>query len=93
MRSAIEEAQRQLGAQSRNLLAQWRRSVTLGDTTRLLRDIAAVCDAPQRVQAMEDSKAWHPHCNLGLSILCRFSDLHFVFFLLPRNKPGDVGIC
>ena len=57
LRSALEDARRRLGAQSRGLQQQWRRGVTLGDTVRLLGDVSLVVDSPQRVQRLEDAKA------------------------------------
>ncbi|KAK9815816.1 hypothetical protein WJX72_010122 [[Myrmecia] bisecta] len=58
LRSSLEDAKRRLGAQSRNLQQQWRRSVTLGDIVRLLTDIQSVVDIPQRVQKLEEAKDW-----------------------------------
>ena len=57
LRTTLENARRRLGAQSRGMQQQWRRGVTLGDTTRLLGDINQVVDSPQRVQRLEDAKA------------------------------------
>ena len=52
----LEGARRRLGAQSSSLQQQWRRGITLGDTVRLLGDIKAVVDAPQRVHKLEETK-------------------------------------
>lgn len=60
LRVCLEEARRRLGAQSRSLQQQWRRGITLGDTVRLLSDINAIVDAPQRVQKLEEAKACSP---------------------------------
>ena len=52
----LEEARRRLGLEPRSLQQQWRRSVMLGDTVRLLQDAKSVIDAPQRVQCLELAK-------------------------------------
>ena len=52
----LEEARRRLGLEPRSLQQQWRRSVMLGDTVRLLQDAKSVIDAPQRVQRLELAK-------------------------------------
>ena len=35
---------------------QWRRSVTLGDTVRLLADVRSVVDIPEKLQRLEEAK-------------------------------------
>jgi len=57
LRTGLDEARRRLGQEPRSLQQQWRRSVMLGDTVRLLRDVKSVIDAPQRVQRLELAKA------------------------------------
>ncbi|KAK9837523.1 hypothetical protein WJX81_008555 [Elliptochloris bilobata] len=58
LRAGLEEARRRLGLEPRSLQQQWRRSVMLGDTVRLLQDAKSVIDAPQRVQRLELAKDW-----------------------------------
>ena len=40
---------------------QWRRSVTLGDTVRLLADVRSVVDIPEKLQRLEEAKVGSLH--------------------------------
>eukprot|EP00891_Asterochloris_glomerata_P001519 jgi/Astpho2/1519/Aster-x0067 len=66
LRVSLEDAKRRLGAQSRNLQQQWRRSVTLGDTVRLLADVRSVVDIPEKLQRLEEAKEWSAAVTLLL---------------------------
>ncbi|KAA6420596.1 MAG: putative exocyst complex component 4-like, partial [Trebouxia sp. A1-2] len=57
LRSSLQEAKGQLGAQSRSLQQQWRRSISLGDIVRLLSDARSVVDVPWRLEQLERTKA------------------------------------
>ncbi len=74
LRTGLDEARRRLGQEPRSLQQQWRRSVMLGDTVRLLRDVKSVIDAPQRVQRLELAKARRPAASAGAPRWCH-SDL------------------
>ena len=43
------------------LVLQWRRSVTLGDTVRLLADVRSVVDIPEKLQRLEEAKVSSLH--------------------------------
>ncbi|KAL3138889.1 hypothetical protein ABBQ32_005714 [Trebouxia sp. C0010 RCD-2024] len=58
LRTSLQEAKGHLGAQSRNLQQQWRRSITLGDIVRLLADARSVVDVPERLGQLERNRDW-----------------------------------
>ncbi|KAL0041964.1 hypothetical protein WJX79_010411 [Trebouxia sp. C0005] len=64
LRSSLQEAKGQLGAQSRSLQQQWRRSISLGDIVRLLSDARSVVDVPWRLEQLERTKDWTSAVNL-----------------------------
>ncbi|DBA83817.1 TPA: hypothetical protein ACH3X1_006340 [Trebouxia sp. C0004] len=64
LRSSLQEAKGQLGAQSRSLQQQWRRSISLGDIVRLLTDARSVVDVPQKLEQLQRTKDWTSAVNL-----------------------------
>ena len=52
------------------LVLQWRRSVTLGDTVRLLADVRSVVDIPEKLQRLEEAKvsSLHAVCSAPVAI-------------------------
>lgn len=56
LKKGLTDAERQLGAQSRQLRSQWRKSILLETSTKLLDDVAAVTEAPARIEAAVSNK-------------------------------------
>eukprot|EP00878_Enallax_costatus_P035229 GHUV01039237.1.p1 GENE.GHUV01039237.1~~GHUV01039237.1.p1 ORF type:complete len:191 (+),score=32.53 GHUV01039237.1:1293-1865(+) len=66
LKKALADGSRQLSAQSRTLQQQWRRSLTLEASLKLLDDIQLVADAPGRIETALAAKAWSKAVDLLL---------------------------
>ena len=58
MKKATREASRTLSAQSRSLMGQWRRKVSLESSVELLDQVVDIVKAPARIESALESKDW-----------------------------------
>jgi hypothetical protein len=62
LKRSLEDARKRLSTKSRHLQAQWRKSITLSDTIRLLDDIHSIVELPEEIRTLEKEKVGTLRC-------------------------------